>query len=238
MHGEVSAHAEISDFFSELCDTRVVWGGDATIAEFRRSPLKPRANEFTFADRHSFAVIHAGEYLKIEDKDKIAIAFYNDTYLSDQNACTAPRVIIWLGPGKQKAKEIFWQQIHLLVKDKYTMRPVQSVGKLHALYKVASLREVRYINGKDMLINRIEVDQLDDELMNFKYNSGFFFEYDVEQLDEIIPLCDDRCQTLTYYGLSDESIRAFFDRCRPRGIDRVVQMGKSMNFSFFGMVMI
>ncbi|WP_207641582.1 acyl-CoA reductase [Syntrophomonas palmitatica] len=225
------AITEITDIFSSICDSRVIWGGDRTIEEIRESPLKPRANEITFADRYSIAVINADEYLKADNKDRIAQDFYNDTYFSDQNACTAPRIIIWLGNKKDEAKKEFWGSVYLLVKEKYTLAPVQSVGKLHALYKIASQREVKLEKGEDQLINRIAVSYLDNDLMNYKYNSGFFFEYDAVSLHEIIPVCDERCQTLTYYGLSKDELEQFLVDHRPHGVDRVVPMGKSMDFN-------
>lgn len=100
---------EITNLFSKMCNSRVVWGGDATIAEIRQSPLQTRANEVNFADRYSFAIIEGDEFLKAKDKVKIVMDFYNDTYLLDQNACTAPHIIIWLGKRKDKAKELFWE---------------------------------------------------------------------------------------------------------------------------------
>ena len=62
---------EITDAFSALCNVRVIWGGDATIAEIRKSPLPPRSNEITFADRHSAAVINADSYLAADNKAAI-----------------------------------------------------------------------------------------------------------------------------------------------------------------------
>lgn len=225
---------EITDSFCSISNTRVVWGGDGTINEMRQSPLRPRANEITFADRHSIAVADADGYLAIEDKDKVAQDFYNDTFFSDQNACTAPRVIIWTGEKKEQAKELFWKKAHELVKAKYTMAPVQVVGKLTAFYRTASQIDIKLVKSEatscDQLITRIKVENMDD-LMKFKYNSGFFFEYDADSLDEILPLCDERCQTLTYCGVNSERIHDFIIRCGPRGIDRAVPMGKSMDFT-------
>lgn len=222
---------EITDIFSSICDSRVVWGGDGTIAEMRKSPLKPRANEITFADRYSIAVIKAEEYLKAENKDKIAKDFYNDTYFSDQNACTSPIILIWIGENKDQAKAEFWQNIHLLVKNKYTLTPVQSVGKLNAFYKVASQRFVKLQQSEDQFITRITVAHLDEDLLKFKYHSGFFFEYDAVALSDILPVCTERCQTLTYYGLNKGELERFFLELKPRGVDRAVPMGKSMDFS-------
>lgn len=222
---------EINDAFSALCDVRVVWGGDGTINRMRQSPLKPRATEITFADRHSIAVINADAYLAAGNKDKITTDFYNDTYYTDQNACTSPRIIFWMGREKEKAKAEFWGRVHAAAEEKYNLAPVQAVGKLHAMYKAAAARSLHREQGEDMLVTRLKVDALDAALMDHKYNSGFFFEYDIDALDEILPVCDQRCQTLTYLGLTREEIGDFLARCRPQGIDRAVPMGKSMDFT-------
>ena len=69
--------SDINNFFSNLCDVRVIWGGVNTIAELRTSPLPPRSFDITFADRYSFCIIKAAEYLNIKGKKKIAFDFYN-----------------------------------------------------------------------------------------------------------------------------------------------------------------
>ena len=51
---------EITDAFSALCNVRVIWGGDMTVAELRQSKIPARTTEITFADRHSIAIIDAG----------------------------------------------------------------------------------------------------------------------------------------------------------------------------------
>lgn len=222
---------EIADYFSSLCATRIVWGGDMTIAEMRKSPLPPRAKEITFADRHSILVLNADAVLKAENIDRLAQDFYNDTFFSDQNACTSPRIIVWTGKDKQAAKDKFWTAVHKLVADKYTLAPVQAVGKLAALYRAAADREVRLEPCADNFIYRVKVEKLDDKLPDLKYNSGFFFEYDAENLTEIVPVCTNKCQTMTYYGLDKDDIADFIRSAAPQGVDRAVPMGKSMDFT-------
>lgn len=222
---------EITDAFSMLCDVRVIWGGDGTVSELRQSPIPARTTEITFADRHSIAVIDADEYLKCDNKEKVTVDFYNDTYFSDQNACTSPRIIFWKGDAIEEAKKEFWRRVQKMIDGKYILAPVQSVGKLTALYRVAAQKNVKKVASDNMLLTRVHVDEIDTDLMKYKYNSGFFFEYDIRDLSEIIPVCNNRCQTLTYFGLSNEEIKGFFENCRPQGIDRAVPMGKSMDFT-------
>jgi len=225
-----SASKETTDRLSAICDCRVIWGGDATISEIRRSPLKPRAIEMTFADRHSLLVVDADAYLQMDDKALAARQFYNDTFLSDQNACTAPRIIVWLGKHKQQAKEVFWKHIEELAAKQYEIAPAQAVGKLHAAYKAAAYKPVRFQGGLGARNYRFQVEKLDPDLMDFKHNSGFFFEYDANELNEILPVCNEKCQTLTYIGVSRDDITEFIRTAAPKGIDRVVSVGKSMDF--------
>lgn len=222
---------EIADYFSGICATRIVWGGDMTIAEMRKSPLPPRAKEITFADRHSILVLNADAVLTAENIDRLAQDFYNDTFFSDQNACTSPRIIVWTGKDKQTAKDKFWAAVHKPVADKYTLAPVQAVGKLAALYRAAAQKKVRLEPHRDNFIYRIKINELTADLPDLKYNSGFFFEYDAESLNEIAPVCTNKCQTMTYYGLDTNDIAAFIRSAAPQGVDRAVPMGKSMDFT-------
>ena len=222
---------EITDTFSALCNVRVIWGGDMTVAELRQSKIPARTTEITFADRHSIAVIDADAYLNADNKDVIIQNFYNDTYFSDQNACTSPRIIFWQGKEKEAAKADFWDRVHKLVAGKYTLAPVQAVGKLNAMYSVAAQKDVKLQKSEDMFITRLDVDKIDKDLMNYKYNSGFYFEKDIDSLNEIADVCDIRCQTLTYFGVKEEDFRSFLEDERPIGIDRIVPMGKSMDFA-------
>lgn len=224
---------EINEHYSRICQTRVVWGGDATIGAIRCAVLPPRANEITFADRHSLAVIDAPAYLAAEDKERIAQDFYNDTYLSDQNACTAPHFVVWLGTAEKvkAAQEVFWSTLHTLVRERYTLQGVQAVDKLTQLYRLGVHAAARQVPMEDNLITCVCVAELTEELAAYKAGSGFFIEYAAQEIAELRPLCGRSCQTLSYYGVERETLlRAVLD-IRPAGVDRIVPMGRTMDFA-------
>ncbi|MCR2047466.1 hypothetical protein NSB25_09260 [Acetatifactor muris] len=223
---------KVNDFFSRLADVRIIWGGDNTITELRKSLLNPRAGEVTFADRYSLAVINSDRYLELENKERFAEAFYNDTYLSDQNACTSPRLIVWIGSEKEKAKNIFWKYEHDLVKKKYTFQPIMGINKLTSSYLAASTRNnIKIEDRKDNYIVRVNVSEVTSELMELKDNSGYFFEYDCENILEIRDFCNNtRCQTIGYLGAKEDIIPLLESGIK--GVDRVVSVGKTMDFDF------
>ena len=222
---------EITDLFSKMCHCRMVWGGDATIAEIRESPLQPRANEVNFADRYSFAVIDGDRFLEADDQDKIVQNFYNDTYFSDQNACTSPRIIVWLGSRKAEAKELFWKKVLAYASEHYKITPVQAIGKISALYKAAANISLGKVTVEQPLLTRIQMESLYPGIMDYRFNSGFFYEYDAQSLTDLLPVATVKSQTVTYYGLTREQIIKFVNEDHPQGVDRFVPMGKSMDFT-------
>ena len=229
---------EINDVLSSLCDVRVIWGGDVTIAELRKSPLAPRATEITFADRYSLAVIDSDEYMELvrgdtdnKIKDRIAADFYNDTYLSDQNACTSPRVVVWIGSQKEEAKEIFWERVLALAKAKYSLQPIQGIDKLvtECMVSVSGLGEMKQNSEGDNRLVRIHVPELSPKLMNYRGNSGYFYEYDCEDILMIRDFCNDtRCQTIGLLGR--KAIVEPLLKSGIRGVDRIVPIGHTMDF--------
>ncbi len=220
----------INDAISSIADVRIVWGGDSTIEEIRKSPLPPRATEITFADRYSFAVIDSDRYFAEENKAAVAKSFYNDTFLTDQNACTSPRLIVWLGEKKDEAKEKFWEELYKLVEKKYEFQPIQSVNKLNQLCLVASTGiGVKLKCTRDNIIIRVATPNITDFLMDYCGNCGYFYEYDCDNIMDIVHVCDNkRCQTVGYYG--DYSPLIALINSGVKGIDRIVPIGRTMDF--------
>ena len=220
----------VNDWFSAAADIRIVWGGDQTIAELRQSPLPPRSSEITFADRYSLAVLDSDCYLAADNKTRIAEDFYNDTFLTDQNACTSPRVVVWTGHSIPQAKALFWNNAHRLVKEKYRFQPIQGVNKLVSGCLAAARLPGAHAEPKDdNLIVRIAVPLNTENLLEYRDNSGFFFECECRDISELRSLCDDRrCQTIAYLG--DRHMFAPLLAEGITGIDRIVPMGRTMDF--------
>ena len=219
---------EINDYFSQYADVRVVWGGDDTIGELRKSPLPVRAREITFADRYSLAVIDSEYYMEKCDAVKVAMDFYNDTYLTDQNACTSPKMVFWIGSKIPKAKEKFWQNLQEFVENRYELQPVQAVDKLTKMYLTAADISCYQQKMKDNLIVRVQLQQLDDRILEHMGNSGYFYEYDCKDICEIQSVISDKCQTIGYIG--DKEMFGELLTLGVKGIDRIVPLGKTMDF--------
>lgn len=224
---------EINAYLSTLCDIRIIWGGDVAIDEIRRAPLPSRSFDITFADRYSICLINALAYLESNDADKIARDFYNDTYLFDQNACTAPHLVVWLGDCDSiaMAQERFWTELHHVVARQYSLQPVQAVDKLSAFYKSAVNLDIKRNTMPDNLIVRVNLEQLIPGIENYRCPCGYFAEYIAGSLDEIGLVVNRKFQTLSYYGMDVLELQKSLIKNGFHGIDRIVPVGKTMNFS-------
>ena len=220
--------------FSIDCDVRVIWGGDETIRKIRKNDLKPRAYDITFADRYSLCAINADEYIKLNNYNKIANDFYNDTYLFDQNACTSPHLILWLGSYNNivDSKKIFWANLYEIVKNKYDMHPLSAVNKLAASYEQAiKMDGTKIETQKDNLIFRLSLEKLYDNIDFFRCGSGYFAEFNASSLNDLSKIINSRYQTLSYYGFDKDELSGLIKSLRLIGIDRVVPIGRTMDFS-------
>ena len=224
-----------NEIFSAMCDVRVIWGGDATIATIRQNAIPPRAFDICFADRYSIAAINSDELttdkLNPENLKQLAERFYNDTYLFDQNACSAPHLVVWTGNHVEKAKKLFWDAVQQVTEQKYQFQDVMAVDKLTALYRQAAVMPTHDEETKNNLLRRVEIDALPQDIDFFRCAGGYFTEYTAQSLDEIAPIVNEKYQTLAYYGFDKQELSDFILRNRLTGIDRIVPFGETTAFS-------
>lgn len=229
----------LTEYFSALCDVRITWGGDETIARVRKAALPPHAFDVTFADRYSLLVLQAEAVLALnaDQLSKAAQGFYNDTYLTDQNACTAPRLIYWLHEGDKAslsaAQQCFWKAVHAYTAPRYPFPDVVAVDKLTALYRAAILLPDAHRRPMDdNLITRIQVGELSSRVVEVRAAGGLFLEYEDTSLTPLASIVQRKFQTLSYLGIDPQKLQAFVMDYGLRGIDRIVPLGHTQDFSF------
>jgi hypothetical protein len=223
----------MTEELSKLADARIIWGGDNTVNEIRKSQMKPRAIEVTFADRYSLCVLNAEKLLEITDMPKLAREFYNDTYLYDQNACSSPRMMIWLGDKEniEKAKKVFWSAVHDYLLDRYEVEAVVAVDKLTTELNCAIDFENAHIEKtEDNLINRVQIQSLEMNIPDYRCFGGCFLEYDAANLDNLAKIVTAKYQTLSYLGCNPKELQKWVIKNGLKGIDRIVPIGKTADF--------
>ncbi len=229
---------EITDLCSASCAVRVIWGGDKTIASVRKSPLMPRAFDMTFSNRFSIAVLDAKVIQNMTDiqLSRLSVLMYNDTFLYDQNACSSPRLLYWIGnPAIQvQASDRFWDVFHRCVAQRYDLAPIIAIDKCVALcdYSIAH-KALRAAPALANLIFRVNVSkqELTPSLIGPEARGGFFYEYVAPDLSSLDRIISSACQTITYVGDRD-LIANYVKKSGCRGGDRIVPVGHATDFSF------
>ena len=229
------AHSsEITDMLSSVCDVRVLWGSDESVLAIRKSPLPPRGFDMPFAARGSAAVIRAKSVLESDSVDILARNFYNDTYLNDQNACSSPVMIGWLGePDEvQAAQKIFWSEMEkLLAARNYTVPAELAVRKLNAAYVLAAVCGAEKIIRHDSRLIRVQVPAFCEDMWEHTVPGGFFIECAGTDLSMMCPVLGSRCQTVCRIGVEAQEIAAMTAAQGLRGVDRIVPAGHTLDYA-------
>ena len=225
---------KITKYFSSICDARIIWGGDSTINNVKKYKTHVRCVDLVFSDRYSICVIDIKKLseLTIAELTKVIGLFYNDTFIMDQNACSSPHLIVWIGDKYKKVKNNFWELLDSYVKNRYNLQTVSAVDKYNMFCQNAieiniPFELVRYGNH----IYRVMLDELPENIHNYRGNCGYFFEYNGKNLSEIIHIISGKYQTMTYFGMEKSLLKNFVIDNKLKGIDRIVPIGQALDMS-------
>ena len=224
----------ISEKISKISDARIVWGSDETINEFKNIKSKINCRDIFFSDKYSIAIINSIAIKNLSNKKlfKLCKNFYNDTYLFDQNACTSPQTIFWIGKDSMIAKKKFWGCMEKIVNDNYNLDFFSAVNKLDNLTTLAcrSNNIFSFDNFKN-LITRVNLKSVYD-LEKLRGNWGFFYEIDLKNIDLIKISNSNKYQTLSHFGFSKKELFEIYENNYLKDFCRYVEIGKTMEFSF------
>ena len=220
---------------SSICNARLIWGGDLSIKNIRKFPLNQRALDIAFADRYSFCVMNTSEVMKLGKKEmkRLVERFYNDTYLVDQNACSSPHLIVWLGKKVDKARNKFWRHLHHHVNKKYILTETASVEKYTQLCSlILSLGNMKKYELYSNSIYTTFLKKLNKNIHKLRGKWGFFYEYNINDLNKMKSYINNKYQTLTYFGINKDVLKNFILKNQLEGIDRIVPIGQALDISF------
>lgn len=227
---------EVTDEFSARADGRIIWGGDEAIRTIRLSPLKIKGVEIVFADRYSLGVMDTAAVLQASDTElkELARHFYNDTFLMDQNACSTPHLLLWMGSPSEQAKEIFWNAV-CGEAQRYSLEPIKAVDKYtdFCMMAMSADYDIRNIKMWGNLLYTVELGRLPEDICAMRGRFGMFYQYDLNDLAKLASLITERVQTLLYYGVDKQVLLDFVLENRLPGIDRIVPFGRALDMNVY-----
>lgn len=217
---------------SKLCDARLIWGGDRRVSEATKVPIKVDGTNLGFSNRYSMAVINSESYAESDssERQRIVTAFCRDVFQFDQNACSSPRLLVWLGSITNDLVIDFHARVNEVIISGQTrlesslvinkfVRSCELISKLRHSKVVINTPQYSVVRLKSML------DVTVDETCG-----GFMLEVIAASIEEFEVLRDRRLQTVSYYGLSDEQVEKIAFAFNGVGCYRIVPFGTALNF--------
>ncbi|MEM6683995.1 MAG: hypothetical protein AAF607_17300, partial [Pseudomonadota bacterium] len=174
-------------------------------------------------------------YLAACDPDEVARKVFNDVYPSDQNACTAPKLVFWLGNQSEieTAKPLFWQALSaVLTQSDY--RTIEGVGVRHfkSSARIAAQFNATQAVGLHPHLTVLDITSCSAHMIDAAGAEGFFMQAHIADLADFAAFLDHRCQTMAYIGDLKTRLIDLVASHGLKAIDRVVPVGSTGNFSF------
>ena len=219
---------------SAACDLRVIWGGDATINAVRALPLPPHATELCFPDKFSLTLLRAAGVAALETtaRERLAKALANDAYTFGQQACSSPRLVLWLGDAAdtEAARAGLWPAVEAAARTlEHGLGIADHLNAEVAADLLALDADVRIEPGP-ALLRRVWLEQPAVHA-DAHCGGGLFHEARLDRLADLLPLLSRRIQTVSHHGFSRDELLRFVRECGPPGIDRLVPVGQALDFS-------
>ncbi|MEI8273792.1 MAG: acyl-CoA reductase, partial [Paludibacter sp.] len=109
---------------------------------------------------------------------------------------------------------------------------ILSVDKLSTLYIQSQDKAViKRENPTNNKLWRINVSELTNDIDKYRCAGGYFLEYNAVSLKELVKIVNRKYQTLAYYGYEKQELSKLVKEMRFNGIDRIVPIGKTTDFS-------
>lgn len=219
---------------SEICDMRVIWGGDETVRHIRGIALPSCATELTFGDRFSMAALNAEAVLALTEEacTGLAEALYNDVFQFDQMACSSPRLLVWTGEEGHCATaggRLYEALGATIIRKGYAIDAGGLSSKLSYAYRGlldGPVSRLRFFGGGLAVLTLKQFFDFREDI----FGAGTLFELRLADLTALARFVRRKDQTLGHFGFAAEELSQLAGRLNGRGFDRMVPVGRALAF--------
>ncbi|AVM73025.1 acyl-CoA reductase [Magnetospirillum gryphiswaldense] len=219
---------------SALADFRLVWGGDATIAQIRAVPLPPHAGELCFADRASLCAMAAEAVNRADEEElrHLAERFAADITTFGQAACSSPRLLVWVGDDAacERAQQRLVAALDHLP-DMAPLAPAIALGRNAYVHRAAAEGLVsRPATPAGPILFAHAPKPVDGQQWGHCFG-GLVHVARGPSLATVASFIQRRHQTLCHFGFDPAELAALVTQLRGTGLDRLVPVGTALRFS-------
>ena len=227
---------EISKILSIKSDARMIWGGDETIKRFKYFETKPKCVDLTFSNRFSITLINSEVYSKLNDlkRKRLIDNFIKDCFTMDQQGCSSPKAVFWVGKCEKKNKEKFWNEVNKDLNKKNNFDLSKTNKKIYQIHKnILSNPNIYKVNSSSFQTVRLNLlkGKKNLNIENFQAGYGTFIEINIKNVKDLKKYISEKCQTITQFGFNSNNIKKIIIKENFRGVDRIVKMGMAFEMS-------
>nr|WP_321242393.1 acyl-CoA reductase [uncultured Tolumonas sp.] len=217
----------ITEYFSAVCYSRVIWGGDSTIHEIRKIPLSAKAKELCFPERKSVAVLDShylnelseSEFTQLIQRLGLDISQFN------QQACASPVLLVWRGEPSIALWQRFWLALSCQFPDEFADKLEQTVNLQLAACDGLISRVVQFGN-----LTIAEISHAAD-VTCCGFGDGLLVYQIVDELDDWLTQ-PASFQTCVYVGANKTHFVELVKKSLTMRIDRICSAGQALAFDW------
>lgn len=226
---------DINIFFAEKSNARLIWGGDSTAKIFKSIIGNPRCKDIVFADRISISIFNTNSFINdtTENQLKVVKDFYNDSYTFDQKGCSSPQSIMLY--GNINDNNIFTNLFYSLlekISNKQYGGDNASLASLKFTQLIGDVIENKISSFKNDFTTLYFVNSSSSKHLYHSCGGGYFYLNEITEFKDIIPFINNKVQTISYFGLQPKEIEILAQKTAGIGVDRIVPIGKALNFDY------
>jgi len=219
-------------------DALIVWGGDETVDYFRNMKTRPDVRQLYFPSRQSSLIMSSHQVLttlKSHFRDEFVKNAYNDTFLTDCNACSSPSKIFFIGShmANEKASREFFAALEAFVLLQGRKPPIIQ----RMMDSLASHKH----GGSDLVLEShgVAIKTLspgsDERTGGRPLRFGVFAKYMLSSISEVSAELSDNEQTVLHWGLPERELETLMTDplWRRSSASRLVPLGSALEIGFF-----
>ncbi len=215
-------------------DALVVWGGDQSVESIRSFARKPTSIEVVFPDRESISVINTEAFNKLSDTNlqELATKLAKDVASFGQQACSSPRVLLWVGANIDKSNMIgFYERVAAAMTARgFIPTPSEAAQRRLFVHRLAANSEQLelWTFGPFQVVNVSATS-------NFRIphpGNGIIVHSQYESLEEVAQALNDGDQTISQFGFERGDWEQAIVSWSGKAPNRVVPIGTALDFNF------
>lgn len=215
-------------------DALVVWGGNQSVESIRTFARKPTSIEVVFPDRESLSVINTDAFNKLSKTrvQELAKKLAKDVASFGQQACSSPRVLLWVGSNPNQSSIMGFYEILAVEMAERGFFPTHSEAAQRRLFVhrlAANSEQLELWTFGPLQVVSVRSDS---EFRLPHPGNGVIVHSHYNSLKEVAQALNDGDQTISQFGFEKYEWEQAIVSWSGKAPNRVVPIGTALDFDF------